>query len=50
MPYARITAYALVDEMKWNVMHNSVADVENFVGGGEHLLAACGRWSLSNRR
>ena len=28
----------------------SVADLENFVGVGEPLLAACGRWSLSNRR
>ena len=24
----------------------SVADLENFEGGAEHLLAACGRWSL----
>ena len=28
-----------------------MADLESFVGvGGEHLLAACGRWSLGKRR
>ena len=27
----------------------TVADLESFVGGAEHLLAACGHWSLSKR-
>ena len=29
---------------------HAVADLENVVGRAEHLLAACGRWSLSNRQ
>ena len=28
----------------------SVEDLEKFVGGAEHLLAAYGRWSLSNNQ
>ena len=30
--------------------NTAVADLESFVGGVEHLLAPCGRWSLSKRR
>ena len=41
------------DEVK-DVDDDAVADLETFVGGGgggpNILLAACGRWSLSNRR
>ena len=35
--------------MSGEAKEHAVADLEN-VGGGGHLRAAFGRWSLSNRR